>query len=263
MKYKACIFDQDGTIYLGNSLIPGAAETIAGLRAAGLRTIFLSNNPTKTREQYADKLTRLGIPTDVDDIVNSSYVMTLWLKENTPGACLYVIGEEAIAGELTEAGFAFSEKSGEVDVVVASFDRTFNYHKLQVAFDALNAGARLVATNPDRYCPTPTGGEPDCAAIIAALEACTGVKCDPVVGKPSPIMVKTIMEKLGLPPRECLMVGDRLETDIRMGIEAGMDTCLVLTGDADRDKLRVSGLKPTMVLDSIAGLLHKLNLSGS
>ena len=255
MNYKACIFDQDGTIYLGSRLIPGAAETISQLRAYGTRTIFLSNNPTKTREQYAEKLTRLGIPTDVDDIVNSSYVMVQWLKENTPGACLYVIGEEAITGELKEAGFALSEKPGEIDVVVASFDRTFDYHKLQVAFDAINAGARLVATNPDRYCPTPTGGEPDCAAIIAALEACTGVTCDPVVGKPSPIMVRTIMDKLGISPSDCLMVGDRLETDIRMGIDAGMDTCLVLTGDADQEKLEKSGLKPTMVLKSIAGLL--------
>lgn len=255
MKYKACIFDQDGTIYLGNRLIPGAAETITRLRSDGTRTIFLSNNPTKTREQYAEKLTRLGIATDVDDVVNSSYVMVQWLKENTPGACLYVIGEAAITGELAEAGFALSEKPGKVNVVVASFDRTFDYHKLQVAFNAINAGARFVATNPDRYCPTPTGGEPDCAAIIAALEACTGVTCDPVVGKPSPIMVKTIMDKLGLPPEDCLMVGDRLETDIRMGIEAGMDTCLVLTGDADQEKLEKSGLKPTMVLESIADLL--------
>jgi len=256
MTYKAYIFDQDGTIYLGSRLIPGAAETIAGLRGAGARTIFLSNNPTKTREQYAEKLTNLGIPTGVDDIVNSSFVMVQWLVENTPGACLYVIGEAAITGELKAAGFTLSENPGEVDVVVASFDRTFDYHKLQVAFDAINAGARLVATNPDRYCPTPSGGEPDCAAIIAALEACTGVRCDPVVGKPSPIMVKTIMDKLGLPPQDCMMVGDRLETDIRMGIDAGMATCLVMTGDADHKKLEASGLRPTLVLESIAELLR-------
>jgi NagD protein len=255
MTYKAYIFDQDGTIYLGNRLLPGASDTISALRKAGSRTIFLSNNPTKTCEQYAEKLTALGIPTGVEDIVNSSYVMVQWLLENTPGARLYVIGEAAILGEMQAAGFTLTEKPGEVDVVVASFDRTFGYHKLQVAFDCINAGARLVATNPDRYCPTPTGGEPDCAAIIAALEACTGATCDPIVGKPSPIMVKTIMEKLGLPPSDCMMVGDRLETDIRMGIEALMQTCLVLTGDADRDKLQASGLKPTLVLESISGLL--------
>jgi NagD protein len=181
--------------------------------------------------------------------------MVQWLLENTPGACLYVIGEAAITGELKAAGFTFSESPADVDVVVASFDRTFDYHKLQIAFDAINAGARLVATNPDRYCPTPSGGEPDCASIIAAIEACTGVRCDPIVGKPSPIMVKTIMDKLSLPPKDCIMIGDRLETDIRMGIDAGMATCLVLTGDADYQKLETSGLQPTLVLESIAELL--------
>jgi len=126
-----------------------------------------------------------------------------------------------------------------------------------VAFDAIRAGARLVATNPDRFCPVPGGGEPDCAAIIAAIEACTLVKCDPIVGKPSPIMVSTIMDHLGLPPEACIMVGDRLETDMTMGIAAGMDTCLVLTGDADRQRLAASGLQPTMVLERL-NLLLKL-----
>ena len=120
---------------------------------------------------------------------------------------------------------------------MASFDRTFTYSKLQVAFDAIRAGARLVGTNPDRYCPVPGGGQPDAAAIIAAIEACTGVKCDPIVGKPSPIIVSMALAMLDLPPERCIVVGDRLETDIKMGIDAGMATCLVLTGDADREKL--------------------------
>jgi HAD superfamily hydrolase (TIGR01450 family) len=230
-------------------------DAIAVLRAAGKRTIFLSNNPTKTREQYAAKLSKLGIPTPVDDIVNSSYVMTQWLLRNTPAARLFVVGEEPLKGELRTAGFVLSEAPGEIDIVVASFDRTFDYRKLQIAYDAINAGARLVATNPDRYCPTPTGGEPDCAAMVAAIEACTGVKCNPIVGKPSPIMVEMIMGMLALPPENCMMVGDRLETDIRMGIDAGMATCLVLTGDATREKLAASGLKPTLVLERIDGLL--------
>jgi phosphoglycolate/pyridoxal phosphate phosphatase family enzyme len=253
--YSAYVFDQDGTIYLGTQLLPGAAETVAALRAAGRRTIFLSNNPTKTREQYASKLENLGIPTPVEDIVNSSYVMTQWLLKYFPAARLFVVGEEPIKVELRSAGFELSETAGEIDIVVASFDRTFEYRKLQIAYDAINAGARLVATNPDRYCPTPTGGEPDCAAMVAAIEACTGVKCDPIVGKPSPIMVEMIMGMLGLPAENCMMVGDRLETDIRMGIDAGMATCLVLTGDATREKLVASGLKPTLVLERIDGLL--------
>jgi NagD protein len=172
-----------------------------------------------------------------------------------PDARLFVVGEEPLLGELRAAGFSLSEKAGEIDAVVASFDRTFDYRKLQIAYDAINAGAKLVATNPDRYCPTPTGGQPDCAAMIAAIEACTGVKCDPIVGKPSPIMVETIMNMLHLHPADCMMVGDRLETDIRMGVESGMATCLVLTGDATREKLDASGLNPTLVLERIDGLL--------
>lgn len=253
--YDAYIFDQDGTIYLGEQPLPGAAETIAALRAAGKRTIFLSNNPTKTREQYAAKLTRLGIPTPIEDIVNSSFVLVQWLLCEAPAARLFVVGEEPLKSDLRAAGFVLSEEAGEIDIVVASFDRTFDYRKLQIAFDAIRAGARLVATNPDRYCPVPGGGEPDCAAMIAAIEACTGVRCDPIVGKPSPIMVATITAMLGLPPERCIMVGDRLETDITMGIDAGMATCLVLTGDADRARLAASGLAPTLVLERIDGLL--------
>ena len=257
MQYNAYVFDLDGTIYLGDTLLPGAAETIAALRAAGRRTIFLSNNPTKTREQYAAKLTRMGIATPVDDIVNSSFVMVEWLLRHAPGARLFVVGEQPLKSELLAAGFQLSEQAGEIDVVVASFDRGLVYHKLQVAFDAIRAGARLVATNGDRYCPTPTGGEPDAAAVIAAIEACTGATCDPIVGKPSPIMVATIMELLRLPPERCIMVGDRLETDIKMGIAAGMASCLVLTGDANRERLAGSGLTPTLVLERIDGLLDQ------
>jgi phosphoglycolate/pyridoxal phosphate phosphatase family enzyme len=254
--YDAYIFDQDGTIYLGDQLLPGADETVAALRAAGRRTIFLSNNPTRTRQQYAAKLSALGIPTPVEDIVNSSFVLVQWLLREAPGARLFVVGEQPLHDELRAAGFQLSRRAGEIDIVVASFDRTFSYAKLQIAFDAIRAGARLVATNPDRYCPVPGGGEPDCAAMIAAIEACTGARCDPIVGKPSPIMVETIMGLLNLPPDRCIMVGDRLETDIAMGIAAGMATCLVLTGDATRATLAESGMLPTMVLEDIRGLLN-------
>ena len=257
MQYSAYLFDLDGTIYLGDHLLPRAAETLATLRKDGRRTIFLSNNPTKTRQQYVEKLTGMGIPTTLDDVVNSSYVMAQWLLHNAPDARLFVVGEDPLKNELRSAGFHLTEDAGEIDFVVASFDRTFAYPKLQIAFDAINAGARLVGTNPDRYCPVPGGGEPDAAAMIAAIEACTGATCDPNVGKPSPVMVDTVMKLLELPPQQCMMVGDRLETDIQMGVNAGMATALVLTGDADRQKLAASGLKPTLVLERIDGLLAR------
>jgi HAD superfamily hydrolase (TIGR01450 family) len=253
--YGAYIFDLDGTIYLGDSLLPGAAQVVASLRAEDRRTIFLSNNPTKTRHQYASKLTRLGIPTPPEDVVNSSFVMVQWLLREAPGSRLFPVGELPLREELAEAGFMLTETASEVDFVIASFDRTFSYHKLQVAFDAIRAGARLVATNGDRYCPVPGGGQPDAAAVIAAIEACTEAHCDPIVGKPSPIMLSTVMNLVNLPPERCIMVGDRLETDMRMGAAAGMATCLMLTGDATREKLSASGLAPTLVLDRIDGLL--------
>ena len=187
--YSAYLFDLDGTIYLSDTLLPGAAETIAALRKAGRRTIFLSNNPTKTRSQYATKLTRLDIPTPIDDIITSSFVMVQWLLNERPEARLFVVGEEPLKQDLRAAGFQLSETADEIDIVVASFDRTFVYQKLQIAFDAIRSGARLVATNPDRYCPVPGGGQPDCAAVIAAIEACTGATCEAIAGKPSPIMI--------------------------------------------------------------------------
>lgn len=255
--YGAYLFDLDGTIYLGDSLLPGARETVAAVRAAGRRTIFLSNNPTKTRQQYAHKLSGLGIPTPAEDIVNSSLVMVQWLEMEAPAARLFVVGEMPLQNELIDAGFLLTESATEIDIVVASFDRTLTYYKLQVAFDAIRAGARLVATNGDRYCPVPGGGQPDAAAVIAAIEACTGCHCDPIVGKPSPIMLRTVMRLVDLPAEQCIMVGDRIETDVKMGIAAGMATCLMLTGDATRDKLANSGLSPTLVLERIDGLLSR------
>jgi phosphoglycolate/pyridoxal phosphate phosphatase family enzyme len=253
-RYDGYIFDLDGTIYLGDVLLPHAAALLARLRATGCKVAFLSNNPTRTREQYVAKLRGFGIQADLDEVVNSSYVMVQWLLAHAPGATLFVVGEAPLIGELEAAGFRLSEQAGAIDLVVASFDRTFTYHKLQVAFDAIRAGARLVATNPDRFCPVPGGGEPDAAAMIAAIEACTNTRCEVNVGKPSPIMARTVGALLKLPPERCLMVGDRLMTDIAMGAAAGMATALVLTGDSTRADLADAPHQPTYVIASLAEL---------
>jgi NagD protein len=255
-RYDGYIFDLDGTIYLGELLLPGAPELLAALRAEGRQVAFLSNNPTKTREQYVTKLRGMGLQAELAEVVNSSHVLVQWLLEHAPGATLFVCGEAPLIGELEAAGFPLSEQAGEVQIVVASFDRTFTYHKLQVAFDAIRAGARLVATNPDRFCPVPGGGEPDAAAIIAAIEACTNTRCELNVGKPSPIMARAVSAMLGLPPERCIMVGDRLMTDIAMGVGAGMATALVLTGDSTRADLPTAPAQPTYVIE---GLLELLN----
>ncbi len=179
--------------------------------------VFLSNNPTHTRQQYAERLTRLGLPTPPEEVINSSQVLVQWLLHESPGYHVFVVGEQPLKDELLAAGFQLAERAGEIDFVVASFDRTFEYRKLQIAFDAIRAGARLIATNADRYCPVPGGGEPDAAAVIAAIEACTATTIEVVVGKPSPIMARAVAELIQLPPERCLMTGDRLGDRYRHG----------------------------------------------
>jgi NagD protein len=246
--YAAYIFDLDGTIYLGEAFLPGVRATLEILNRSGRQFVFLSNNPTHTRQEYAEKLTRLGFPVLPEQIINSSMVMVNFLQRQMPGARVLVLGEEPLCRELHAAGFKLSSDPHGVDAVIASFDRGFTYKKLQAAFDAIRAGAHFYATNADRYCPVPGGGEPDAAAIIAAVEACTNHSVEAVVGKPSGYMVAALLELVTQPAGACLMVGDRLETDIQMALSAGMDAALVLTGATDEDALAASLVRPTYVL---------------
>lgn len=259
--YDGYIFDLDGTVYLGDALLPDALETVTALRKLGKRIAFLSNNPTHSRFDYAAKLDRLGLPTPAGDIINSSVVMADFLKRHLPGATLFVVGEEPLHDELRLAGFTLSQNPSEIDAVIASFDRTLAYWKLQTAFDAIRGGARFFATNGDRFCPVPvsaaapTGGQPDAAAVIAAIEACTNTRVEAIVGKPSSHMASAILAILQLPPAACVMIGDRLETDVLMGLEAGMAAALTLTGATRAGDVAASPIQPTFVLRTLADLL--------
>ncbi len=258
--YDAYVFDLDGTIYLGEALLPGAGRLITALRDLDRPVRFLSNNPTKDPQQYADKLEALGLPTPVDDIVNTVVVMTRWLLDNAPDAVVFPIAEGPLIRAFEQAGIRMSEDPSEIDIVVASYDRGFEYRKLQIAFDALwfHRRARLVATNPDRYCPMPGGrGEPDCAAVVAAIEACTGATCEVNVGKPDPAILHTALAGLTVDPARAVMVGDRLSTDIRLAREAGAASALVLTGDTQRDELHglPAAQAPDFVLERVDRLL--------
>jgi arabinose operon protein AraL len=249
--FDGYIFDLDGTVYRGDHVIDGAAEAIATVRRRGARVLFVSNKPLETREAYAAKLRRLGIPATAEDVVNSSLVMARYLAQSHPGALVYVLGEEPLRCELRAAGLRLRDDPA-VDVIVVSFDRGLTYEKLTIAYQALLRGARFVATNPDRALPVEGGTIPDTAANIAALEASTGRTVEVITGKPYPLMIQAALEPLGLPPEHCLMVGDRLETDIAMGQRAGMWTALVLTGvstTADVDRL---GIRPDFLCASIA-----------
>jgi HAD superfamily hydrolase (TIGR01450 family) len=258
--FAGYVFDLDGTIYLGDELLPGAARLLARLRELGRRVVFVSNNPTRDPEMYATKLRALGIEASAAEILNPVVTMTRWLRRDHPGATVFPIAEEPLWRALAEAGIRTSDRAEEIDLVVASYDRGFDYRKLQTAFDAIwfHRRARLVATNPDRWCPLPGGrGEPDAGAIVAAIEACTGATCEVNAGKPGPLMLEAAMELLRLEAGDCVLAGDRLGTDIAMAVAAGMPSAVVLTGDTTPELLAAAppGQRPDWVLDRIDRLL--------
>lgn len=253
LPYRGWLFDLDGTVYLGERLVPGAAELIAGLRAAGRRVAFLSNKPLETRADYARKLTRLGIPAEADDVINSSLVLARHLRGLDPGAPVFVIGEAPMLAEMRAHGFEVRDDA-RVRWVVIAFDRTFTYAKLDTALQAVKGGARLIATNPDRTCPVEGGEIPDCAGMIAAVEAVTDRRVELIVGKPSPIILDVALAALGVPAAESVIVGDRIETDIMMGKRRGLATVLVLSGVTRPDDPRIATLAPDHVVRSVADL---------
>jgi HAD superfamily hydrolase (TIGR01450 family) len=252
---RGWLFDLDGTVYLGEALVPGADEAIAALRRDGRRVAFLSNKPLHTRADYAAKLTRLGIPTSADEVVNSSIVLARHLRKLDAGAPVFVIGEPPLVGELRAHGFEVRDDA-QVRWVVIAFDRTFDYGKLNTALQAVRRhDARLIATNPDRTCPVEGGEIPDCAGMIAAVEAVTGKRVEAIVGKPSPIILEVALQTLGVDAGDCVIVGDRLETDIVMGKSLGLATVLVLSGVTRGDDPRIAELAPDLVVPGIRALL--------
>ncbi|USG67634.1 HAD-IIA family hydrolase [Brevibacillus ruminantium] len=249
---KGFIFDLDGTVYLGDQLIEGAAEAIQTLRSRGDKVVFLSNKPIATRQSYADKLTQMGIPTAVEDVLNSSLIAARYLQQvMKPGENVLVIGEQPIRDELLAHGIQLCEDPMDVQYVVLSWDRQFTYDGLNKLFQAAIRGAKVIASNPDRTCPLEDGQIPDTGAFIGALEGATGRPIDLVVGKPSPIAAEAAVRHLGLDYSACYMVGDRLETDIKMGNDTGMNSVLVLTGISTRAMAEKSPYSPHHILNSI------------
>ena len=252
--FRGFLFDLDGTIYRGDQIIPGAEGVVRLLRENKRKVVFLSNKPIQTREDYASKLTRLGIPTQPEEVINSTFVMVNYLKKFAPLARLFVVGETPFIEELKRAGFQITDKPKEIQYVVVAFDRTFDYQKLNIAYQAIKLGAHFVATNPDRTCPVEGGEIPDCAGMIAAIEAVTGKKVEVIVGKPSPIMIHAALDVLGLKPVDCILIGDRVETDIKMGKDSGIATGIVLTGVTNEKMLQEfkhGPLQPDFVFQSV------------
>ncbi|TVY09731.1 HAD-IIA family hydrolase [Paenibacillus cremeus] len=256
---KGYIFDLDGTVYLGERMIEGAAEAIHRLRERGDKVVFFSNKPIATRQSYSDKLTKMGIPTGIEDVLNSSLIVARYLQSRLkPGELVHLIGEEPIRDELIEHGIPLIDGDSEQhpNYVVLSWDRQFSYDKLNYLYQAAVKGAIIIASNPDSTCPLEDGQLPDTGTFIAALEAATGRPIDLVVGKPSLIAAEAAAQHLGLTYEDCYMIGDRLETDIKMGNDAGMASVLVLTGVSSKEMAETTPFRPRYILPSIREVIH-------
>ncbi len=253
--YQGYLFDLDGTVYLGDHLIPGADRALGALRAAGKRIAFISNKPLGRASEYAEKLRRLGVPAADEEVINSPVALRLYLQQADLGRRVLVIGEEPVREELLRGGFELVEDPAQAEIVVVSWDRTVTYDRLNAALEALRAGARFVATNPDVTCPLPGGREAlDAGSFIALLEAACGRRVEAIAGKPSPLMLQVIMQRWGLEAGDCLLLGDRLETDLELGRRAGTAVALVLTGVTTREHLGEWPAQPDYVLESVADL---------
>jgi arabinose operon protein AraL len=243
------------------------------LRRSGKRIIFISNNPTNCREDYAEKLTHLGMPATSCDIITSAYILANHLSTHEPDLPLYVVGEAKLKMELIRHGLSVidddfdQDTKGVIDAtkigaVVIGFDRTLDYRKLNTAYQALKRGARFFATNTDRACPVPGGDIPDAGAIVAYLEHLTDRKVELLAGKPSHLILQTAFQLLKLLPENCLLIGDRLETDIRMGQVAGMHTCLVLSGVTSREQAASAPNPPEFIVQTLFELLQADHFPG-
>jgi len=250
---KAVFLDLDGTIYLGDSLIDGALDFLGRLEERGIKRYFLSNNSSKSVEQYVEKLRDLGIDADKDEVLLSTHDLISWLSKKEVTST-FLVGTEGMRSMLEEEGIETSSEQPEF--VVLGYDTEISYEKLATASIHLHEGVQLVASHPDMVCPSPRGGLPDTGAYMSLFKATTGVGPVHVCGKPNKGMILHKVEDLGLKPSECCMVGDRLYTDIEMADRAGVYGILVLSGEASVDDVEEGELRPSLVVDSVAELLE-------
>jgi HAD superfamily hydrolase (TIGR01450 family) len=255
--------DLDGTVYLGDALLPGAAQTVARIRQGGSRLVFLTNNPLRSAASYAERLSGLGVPAAAADVVTPLGVLTAYLAQRHAGAAVLTVAESLVDETLAAAGITVTSEPAAAGVVVVSFDRTFSYAKLLLAYRAVrHFGAVIVATNPDPFCPTPDGGWPDCAAMLAAVEACTGARAEAIMGKPGEHMATELLRRLAAPPSGTAIVGDRLSTDVSMSDSLGMTSVLVLSGATTAAELAGSAVRPDYVIEGIGQLLPDAGPAG-
>lgn len=258
---KLFMLDMDGTIYNEDTLIPGALDFFNTLRRQGKKYIFMTNNSSKGKLTYVEKLTRLGIEATTEDIASSVNATVMYLNEHKPGAKLYVIGTESLVRELKDENFIVvptDYRGNDIDYVLLGFDTELNYQKVRGACYYISRGYEYIATNCDLKCPI--GDDkyiPDCGAIAKLLELATN-RTPLFLGKPERTIVDSVSKKWNVPISQIACVGDRLYTDIAVGINAGATSICVLTGEAKKEDLATTEFAPDYYFDSIKELNEAL-----
>jgi HAD superfamily hydrolase (TIGR01457 family) len=251
-KIKCFVLDMDGTIYLSNKLIDGALEFLDKLTEQSKKFLFLTNNSSKNRKAYKEKLAKLGCFVEEDMVFTSGEATTIYLNKIKTGAKVFLLGNEYLEEEFEDNGFVLiKDRSETPDFVVLGFDTTLTYNKIWIACDHIVNGVPFIATHPDINCPL-AGGKymPDTGAMIKMFEASTGIS-PLVIGKPNKQVVDSIIEKYSLERDELAMVGDRLYTDVKLGINSEIVSILVLSGETTKSDLEKSDFKPDYVFDSV------------
>lgn len=253
-KYKSIFVDMDGVVVMSSQLIPGAPGVLVELGNFG-DVFILSNNSTRSREKFAANLASLGIDLPPNSIINSAFILAKYLREFRGSTKAFVVGEEGLDEELELLGHEVVGPS-EAEVIAVGMDRNLSYDKLDGALAGLLSGAEFYGTNADKTFPTPEGESPGAGASVGAIKG-MGFEPERIVGKPSSVAAEIAMEVAGVDdPEDCLVIGDRLETDILMAERAGMDSALVLTGVENRESLEESNIEPTYVFDDLRELVE-------
>lgn len=246
---KLFLFDMDGTLYLGNQLYPFTKELLSTIKSTGGTYMYMTNNSSKSVKDYIKKLEKLGIEATEDEFITSSQATSYYLKNKYPNETIYVCGTQSLKEEFIKDGFTLTEKIEDTTLIVMGNDTELTFKKLSDVCEILltKQDIKYVATNPDVVCPTEFGSVPDCGSFCDMIYNCTG-RTPEFVGKPEPIMPRLAMEKTGCKKQETAVIGDRIYTDVKSGLNAGVLSVLVMSGETTEEILSKSEDKPDLVL---------------
>lgn len=248
------IIDMDGVIYHGNKLLPGVTDFLAWLEKSGKNYLFLTNSSERTPKELHEKLKRLGINVGEDHFYTSALATASFLANQLPNGSAYVIGDAGLIHALYSAGYSINNVNP--DYVVVGDTHSYNFERIELAVNLVIKGAKLIGTNPDASGPIETGITPSTKALVSPIEIASGRKAY-YVGKPNPLMMRIALKRLGVKREEAIVIGDRMDTDVRCGLESEIDTLLVLSGIATLESLDQYPYRPRYVLDGVIDLVSK------